>query len=126
MDHADSGAIYVNIGAHLPREMEYEIIETFRNMSQYQVVWVYEESDINNFVPDNVLICQNLPNKIALAHKNTAVFVTEDNTIAVKQALHYGVPMLLVPFRNSQVIYTSALILYFCALFWRHSNRFFH
>lgn len=102
MDHADSGAIYVNIGAHLPREMEYELIETFRNLSQ-QVVWVYEDGDINNFVPDNVFICQNLPNKIALAHKNTAVFVTEDNTIAVKQALHYGVPMLLVPFRNSEV-----------------------
>lgn len=112
MDHADSGAIYVNIGAHLPREMEYELIETFRNLSQ-QIVWVYGDGDINNFVPDNVMICQSIPNKIALAHKNTAVFVTEDNTIAVKQALHYGVPMLLVPFRNSQVIYFSAYQLKF-------------
>lgn len=82
--------------------MEYELIETFRNLSQ-QIVWVYEESDLNNFVPDNVMICPKIPNKIALAHKNTAVFVTEDDTVAVKQALHYGVPMLLVPFRNSEV-----------------------
>lgn len=116
MDHAESGAIYVNIGARLPREMEYELIETFRNLSQ-QIVWTYENGDINNFVPDNVLICQSLPNKIALAHKNTAVFVTEDNTIAVKQALHYGVPMLLVPFRNSEVIIHVRIfnfMVYFC------------
>lgn len=102
MDHAESGAVYVSIGAHLPRQMEYELIETFRNLRQ-QIVWVYEESDLNNFVPDNVMICRKIPNKIALAHKNTAVFVTEDDTITVKQALHYGVPMLLVPFRNSEV-----------------------
>lgn len=117
MDHANSGAIYVNIGTQLPREMEYELIETFRNLSHQSVVWVYEDSDINNFVPDNVMICQNIPNKIALAHKNTAVFVTEDNTIAVKQALHYGIPMLLVPFRNSEVIYSSAYLLLLFSFF---------
>lgn len=102
LDHSESGAIYVSIGTRLSRQMEYELIETFRNLSQ-QIVWVYEESDLNNFVPDNVMICPKIPNKIALAHKNTAVFVTEDDTVAVKQALHYGIPMLLVPFRNSEL-----------------------
>lgn len=95
--------------------MEYELIETFRNLSQ-QIVWVYEEDRMNNNVPDNVMICRTIPNKIALSHKNTAIFVTEDDTNAVKQALHYGIPMLLVPFRNSEVIYTSVYAICFTLL----------
>lgn len=92
--------IYVRVGTHLPREMQYELVETFRNLSQ-QIIWEHEDIQIN--LPDNVMICTEIPSKIVLSHKNAALFVTEDETVAIKQALHYGVPMLIVPFRNSEV-----------------------
>lgn len=100
LDHALSGAIYVRIGTHLPRDMQYELVETFRNISQ-QIVW--EHDDIKSNLPDNVMICNGIPSKIVLSHKNTAIFITEDDTNVIKQALHYGIPMVIVPFRNSEV-----------------------
>lgn len=90
----------MRIGTHLSSNIQYELIETFQNLSQ-QIIW--EHDDIKCNLPDNVMICDALPSKVVLSHKNTALFITEDDTIAIKQALHYGIPMLIVPFRNSEV-----------------------
>lgn len=102
MSHALSGVIFVRIGTHLHRDIQYELVETFRNMSQ-QIVWEHDDDDIQCNLPDNVMICDGIPSKIVLSHKNTALFITEDDTNAIKQALHYGIPMLIVPFRKSEV-----------------------
>lgn len=97
------GAIYVRIGTHLPSEIQYELIEVFRSLRQ-QIIWEFNDDDTNNNqMPDNVMICPTLPTKFVLSHKNIMLFVTEDETLAIKQALHYGVPMMLIPFRNSEV-----------------------
>lgn len=104
MEHALNDVIYVRIGKSVPRDTETELIEVFRNLKQ-QIIWEYDT--IPSDLPTNVMICHSIPTKFVLSHKNTALFITQDDTLAIKQAFHYGVPMLLIPIHNNEVNISS-------------------
>ncbi|XP_055305728.1 UDP-glucosyltransferase 2-like [Sitodiplosis mosellana] len=97
LDSALQGVIYVRIGTHLPIETQDKLIETFRDMNQ-KCIW-------DGILPSdsNFIICNNSPSRLILSHKNTSLLITEDDTVAIKQALHYGIPMLIIPFQNNEL-----------------------
>lgn len=100
LDAALNGVIYVKMGTHLPYQMQYELMETFRCMNQ-QFIWEHEKVD--GVLPSNIIICKNSPSRLILSHKNTSLLITQDDTVSIKQALHYGIPMLIIPFQNNEV-----------------------
>lgn len=100
MDSGLHEVIYVRIGKYLPCHTQHELMETFRNM-KHNFIWEHE--NIDSILPSNIIISENLPSRLILSHKNTSLLITQDDTVAIKQALHYGIPMLIIPFHNNEV-----------------------
>lgn len=107
MDNAPNGVIYVKVGKNLSRRIQMEMIETFRSMNQ-KFVWEHEQN-LEYILPPNIFSHMNLQIKLILSHKNTILFITNDDAVAMKQALHYDVPMLIVPFQNMEVYIRQVL-----------------
>lgn len=100
LDSACDGVIYVRIGTNLPCHTQIELMETFRDMKQ-KFIWEHEK--ITSKMPSNIIITKNTPSRLILSHKNTSLLITQDDTVAIKQALHCGIPMLIIPFHNNEV-----------------------
>lgn len=67
-------------------------------MSQlpYKTLWKFEsKNDVNT--PDNVLVQNWFPQQDVLNHKNVRVFVTQGGLQSVEEAMHYRVPMVVIP-----------------------------
>lgn len=81
--------------------MQKEILATFHEITQY---FIWEHEPVEYRIPSNVIIGQFLPQKLILTHKNTITFVTMNDNSAIKQALHYGMPMLILTHYNEVCI----------------------
>lgn len=104
MDDTLTDIIYVRIGTRLPFHIQYELVGTFRDMKE-MFIWEHDRTEI--MLPSNVIIQNPLPSKLILSHKNTILFITKDDTKAIKHALHYGVPMIIAPYQNSEVFFLN-------------------
>lgn len=106
LDSALQGAIYVRIGTQLPSQLQNELVEAFRDMDQ-QFIWEHESlSSSGSCSNSNLHFCKNSPSRLILSHKNTSLLITQDDTVVINQALHYGIPMLITQFKNNEVTKT--------------------
>lgn len=64
-------------------------------------IWEHDQAEIN--LPSNVIVRKHWPKNLVLSHKNTNLFITKDETDAINNALHFGVPMLIA----SKVLFTN-------------------
>lgn len=95
-----SGAIYIKIGTSLPRDIQNELIEMIREMKQF-FIWEHEQIEFS--LPSNVLINESFLCKQILTHKNTSIFITKDDKTAIRQSLHFGIPMLILSNQKNEV-----------------------
>lgn len=72
-----------------------KIVETL-SLLPYKVLWKFEsENGLNT--SDNVLVKKWFPQQDVLNHKNVKVFVTQGGFQSAEEAMHYRVPMVVLP-----------------------------
>ncbi|KAB0804986.1 hypothetical protein PPYR_01956 [Photinus pyralis] len=104
LDDASEGAIFFSLGtnvksSHLPKEKLDEIVKCFAKL-KLKVVWKFEKRSLQ--LPSNVYADEWLPQTDILAHPNVKAFVTHGGRLSTIEALHYGVPVIGIPFFSDQ------------------------
>ncbi|CAD7000184.1 unnamed protein product [Ceratitis capitata] len=110
LDNSKHGVIYFSVGSYMkstdmPQEKISLILDAFSQLKQ-NVLWKFENSSIGH-LPANVKIQSWLPQNDILAHPNVKVFISHGGIFGTQESIHWGVPMLCIPFfgdqfRNSQ------------------------
>lgn len=105
LDNASEGAILFSLGtnvksSHLPKEKLEEIIKCFAKLN-LKVIWKFEKQ-FSSQLPPNVLVDEWFPQTDILAHPNVKAFVTHGGRLSTIEALHYGVPIVGIPFFSDQ------------------------
>ncbi|XP_072384379.1 uncharacterized protein [Diabrotica undecimpunctata] len=104
-----SGVIYFSLGSlingqSLGEERKNIFLKTFERFPQ-KVIWKWE----NESVPhnhDKVLLGKWMPQLDILCHPNTRLFISHGGLLSVMEAVHCGVPMVIIPQIGEQ--YTNA------------------
>ncbi|KAK5643187.1 hypothetical protein RI129_007032 [Pyrocoelia pectoralis] len=105
INESDNGVVYFSMGSLIradtlsekPRDM---FINAFRRIPQ-RVLWKWENGSIPD-KPDNVMIEKWMPQFDILSHPNVKAFVTHGGIFGISEALHCGVPMLIIPIYGDQ------------------------
>lgn len=104
LDNAQNGVVYVSLGSikTLPDDKQKAIINAVSQLKR-NVLWETDEK--LESLPENILCDPALHHIPVLAHTNVVLYVSHGgDAIMVKQALHNGIPMLILPLQNNQVI----------------------
>lgn len=75
-------------------------LEAFENTKK-KIVWKHD-SPQNQF-PEHILALENCPQNNILKHKNVVLFITTGGVSSIQEAIHYAVPMVVIPFSGDQV-----------------------
>ncbi|XP_053958144.1 UDP-glucosyltransferase 2-like [Anastrepha ludens] len=105
LDNSTQGVIYFSLGSYMkstemPQEKINLILKAFSQLKQ-NVLWKFENSSIGH-LPSNVKIQSWLPQNDILAHPNVKVFITHGGIFGTQEGIHWGVPMLCIPFFGDQ------------------------
>ncbi|GAB0098882.1 UDP-glucuronosyltransferase [Sergentomyia squamirostris] len=105
LDGADNGAILFSLGSHIRTShlgagRIQAFVNAFRKLNQ-RVLWKYEEDDLKN-LPENVMLQKWIPQVDVLAHSNVILFINHGGIFGTQESIHYGVPMLTIPFYGDQ------------------------
>lgn len=101
LNNAAHGLIYVNVGEKISQSIKDRLLEIIKDFQQH---FIWENCDFNGNVPSNLQICNKHSRKLILSHKNTVLSITSDDSKIIKQALHFGIPILItMPFQNNKV-----------------------
>ncbi|XP_011194876.2 UDP-glucosyltransferase 2 [Zeugodacus cucurbitae] len=105
LDNSTHGVIYFSVGSYMkstdmPMEKINLILHAFSQLKQ-NVLWKFENSSIGH-LPPNVKIQSWLPQNDILAHPNVKVFISHGGIFGTQESIHWGVPMLCIPFFGDQ------------------------
>lgn len=86
-----------------------------------RILWKYEAESLSD-IPPNIMIRKWFPQNDILAHPNVVLFISHGGLFGTSEAVHHGVPMLLIPFfadqfRNAYLIERAG-----CGKFLRHQE----
>lgn len=95
--------------AEMPAKQLAAFLNVFKELSEQRVLWKCEGGHIPD-LPKNVLIEKWLPQNDILAHPNVRVFITHGGLFGSQEGVHYGVPMLGIPFYADQVFFFGCVI----------------
>uniref|UniRef100_A0A182JNW2 UDP-glucuronosyltransferase n=1 Tax=Anopheles christyi TaxID=43041 RepID=A0A182JNW2_9DIPT len=112
MDQSSNGVILVSFGsvlkaATLPNVKRNAMMEAFQQLDQ-QVVWKWEEELENQ--PKNLYTQRWLPQRDALCHNNVRLFLSHGGLLGVSEAVHCGVPVVVMPIYGDQFLNAAALV----------------
>ncbi len=101
------GTVVMSLGTNwksemLGQEVILKILETFKQIPNYNFLWKFEADELPIKKPDNVEISKFLPLKDILAHPNIKAFVTHGGVLSMQESLWYGKPMVGMPFFADQ------------------------
>ncbi|KAJ8711853.1 hypothetical protein PYW08_008807 [Mythimna loreyi] len=104
MMSAKNGVIYFSMGSNLkskdwPEQMKVDLLKMFGELKQ-TVLWKFEE-DLPN-VPKNVHILKWAPQPSILSHPKCVLFITHGGLLSTTETIHYGVPIIGIPFFGDQ------------------------
>lgn len=85
----------------MPVDQLTAFLQVFNEFSKVRILLKWE-SDIVENLPKNVLPKKWLPQNDILAHPNVRLFITHGGLLGSQEAVHYGVPMLGIPFYGDQ------------------------
>nr|XP_024219453.1 UDP-glucuronosyltransferase 1-5-like [Halyomorpha halys] len=107
MDDAADGVIYFSLGSNvnvsLPsnRKMVEAFMKVFEEVPQ-KVLMKWEADTYEGNLPKNVHLEKWYPQQDVLAHKNAALFITHGGYLSLVEAVHFGVPVIGIPFFGDQ------------------------
>ncbi|CAL4184122.1 unnamed protein product, partial [Meganyctiphanes norvegica] len=102
----EHGVIYFAIGsatksADMPLNAKLSFVEAFRQLPQH-VIWKYEGDDLDDLLPDNVLLQTWLPQQDILGSSLTRVFISHCGQHSLQEASYHSVPVLCLPIAYDQ------------------------
>ncbi|CAB3377022.1 Hypothetical predicted protein [Cloeon dipterum] len=105
VDSAEEGFIYMSLGTNvksslLPKETVNSIMQVLGNL-KLKVLWKFEEDNLPG-KPDNVMIRKWLSQQDILGHKNIRLFISHGGRLSIHEAVHHGVPLVVIPFYIDQ------------------------
>ncbi|XP_049793728.1 UDP-glycosyltransferase UGT5-like [Schistocerca nitens] len=105
LDDAKDGVILFSLGSNLrssdmPEAKTKAFFETFSKMKQI-ILWKWETDDLEG-KPDNVKTEKWLPQSDIMAHDNVRLFITHGGLLSMTEAVHHGLPVVVVPFFGDQ------------------------
>ncbi|XP_063896799.1 UDP-glucosyltransferase 2-like [Helicoverpa armigera] len=111
-DNAKNGVVYFSLGSNLkskdlPEDMKQGILKVLGELKQ-TVIWKFEESFPNT--PKNVHIVQWAPQQSILAEPNLVLFVTHGGFLSVTEAVHFGVPLVVIPVFGDQFMNANLVV----------------
>ncbi|XP_075229433.1 UDP-glucosyltransferase 2-like isoform X2 [Lycorma delicatula] len=107
MDNAKDGVIYFSLGSNkkistLSEETRNAFVKAFEQFPKVKVLMKWESDIEFPNKPANVYLKKWLPQKDILAHKNIKLFITHGGHQSRQEAVHYGVPLISIPFFYDQ------------------------
>ena len=103
MDSATDGAIIVSMGSGIetiPDGILDKMLDAFADLKQRVVI--RHSGKTPRKPSSNVLVQTWLPQNDLVAHERTLIFVTHCGNFGQLEAVHHGVPMLMLPLRFEQ------------------------
>ncbi|KAK9870918.1 hypothetical protein WA026_009880 [Henosepilachna vigintioctopunctata] len=94
------GVIYFSMGSMIkghtfPQEKREEFLRAFARLPQ-RVLWKWENETMPG-KPDNVMIQKWMPQFDILSHPNVKAFISHGGLLGTTEAIHCGVPMMIMP-----------------------------
>lgn len=107
LDNSPNGVIYFALGSNmrsdkLGNERLTNILEAFRKLPQYTILWKFESNTLPVEVPKNVHIKAWMPQNDILAHPKVKLFITHCGLLSSQESIWHGVPMLGMPLNVDQ------------------------
>nr|XP_018903756.1 PREDICTED: UDP-glucuronosyltransferase 1-9-like [Bemisia tabaci]XP_018903757.1 PREDICTED: UDP-glucuronosyltransferase 1-9-like [Bemisia tabaci] len=115
LDGAEAGVVYVSFGSNmksvsLPEESLMGLVEALSQLApDYRVLWKWESDEPLPGCAGNILTKGWFPQQKVLAHPKVRLFITQGGLQSFQEAVHYGVPLLGVPFFGDQNLNTGKM-----------------
>ncbi|CAH0561450.1 unnamed protein product [Brassicogethes aeneus] len=112
IDGSSDGVIYFSLGSMIkghtfPTDKRKEFLKAFGKLSQ-TVLWKWENETMEG-KPDNVMIQKWMPQFDILCHPNVKAFISHGGLLGVTEAVHCGVPVIVMPQFGDQFTNAKAL-----------------
>ncbi|XP_045481097.1 UDP-glycosyltransferase UGT5-like isoform X9 [Harmonia axyridis] len=109
INESKHGVIYFSLGSMIkghtfPQEKKDAFLKAFARLPQ-RVLWKWENETMPG-KPDNVMIQKWMPQFDILSHPNVKAFISHGGLLGTTEAVHCGVPMMVMPQYGDQ--YTNA------------------
>lgn len=107
MDEGENGVIFFSLGSNVNvshpgnRKLVDVFMKVFAEVPQ-QVLMKWEAAKYHGKVPNNVYLEKWYPQQDVLAHNNTVLFITHGGYLSLVEAVHFGVPVIGLPFFADQ------------------------
>lgn len=95
--------------SEMPAAQLKAFISVFKEFSHVKILWKWESDNIEE-IPKNVMVKKWLPQNDILAHPNVRLFITHGGLLGGQEGIHYGVPMLGIPFFGDQKLNTNKAV----------------
>ncbi|XP_066998491.2 UDP-glycosyltransferase UGT5 [Anabrus simplex] len=106
LDKSHQGVIYFSLGSLIqaetfPEETLKAFVEAFQELPQ-NILWKCNGDAIPGGLPAKIKAAKWMPQFDILGHRNTEVFITHGGMMGIQEAIHHGVPLLIIPFFGDQ------------------------
>ncbi|CAH0395115.1 unnamed protein product [Bemisia tabaci] len=105
LDGAEKGVIYFSLGCNMRgKSLDANILANFLKLFAelqplgYRVLWKWEADEEIPGQSNNILAQKWIPQHSVLAHPKVKAFITQGGLQSFQEAVHYGVPLVGVPF----------------------------
>uniref|UniRef100_T1GCU3 UDP-glucuronosyltransferase n=1 Tax=Megaselia scalaris TaxID=36166 RepID=T1GCU3_MEGSC len=101
INSSENGFIYVSMGSsvkasNMPERLRKMLVKTFARLP-YNVLWKWEDSQMNHDIPPNVMLSRWLPQQDILGHKKLRAFITHGGLLSMYETVFHGVPVVTMP-----------------------------
>ncbi|XP_033220022.1 UDP-glucuronosyltransferase 2B33-like [Belonocnema kinseyi] len=112
LDNANEGTIYFSLGSNLqtsqlPTGALTALCDALSSVKQ-RVLW--KHSEILSVQSKNIKFVKWVPQQAVLAHTNTKVYMMQGGLQSMQEAVHYGVPLIAIPFFGDQNFNTRKIL----------------
>ncbi|CAG9762824.1 unnamed protein product [Ceutorhynchus assimilis] len=99
-NESTSGLIYFSLGSLIkghtfPEGQLGAFMKVFSKLPQ-RVLWKWEEQTMKD-KPDNIMLTEWAPQYDVLCHPNTVLFISHGGLLGTTEAIHCGVPVIVMP-----------------------------
>ncbi|KAI5746275.1 hypothetical protein M8J77_001805 [Diaphorina citri] len=107
LDSASQGFILYSLGSIMksetaPDTLARTLVETFSKFENYKIIWIWNGQQVTELPSHVVQIKQWVPQIPILAHPNCKLFITHGGLKSQIEAVHFGVPMVIIPYFYDQ------------------------